>query len=295
VALAIGALIAPGVAGAAKLDGTDIAGATVTQVDPPATTLEAGGYWNCPDDYRSLAGGAAWHVTGSDITVGGFEDSWLLSSTVTGDQHGWYADGASTASTRSLLIRVVCLPAEKFPGAELRQKTTPIVPRDGTVSAKARCSKGDELITGGAFVHSGSGPTPNNGTRARLGASFPSGRAWIGGVRGFVPFPLEMVLTSYAICMPDGKVADVHMRTSDDTVVPGGIYYTTNGCRKHEAVLGGGAYFHKRGKGFGSGLRSGNLGGLMPTLPAGSGWISAGTNYTEQNRKLKTHVLCIED
>jgi hypothetical protein len=235
------------------------------------------------------------HQTGMDPGLGGFDSSWLVGTTVTGDGHGWYGDGASTASGRSLLIRVLCLPAAKLNGAELRQKTTLIEPRESAVTARAKCPKRDELITGGAFVHQeNAGPNAASATHARLSASFPSARAWVGGVRGFVPFPLDEALTVYAICLPERKVAEVHQRRFADTVGPGVTFFSTYDCKRREASLGGGAYFHKRRKPFNSGLKRGNLAGQIPVLPSGSGWLTAGINYTYENLRLTTRIVCVE-
>jgi hypothetical protein len=60
------------------------------------------------------------------------------------------------------------------------------------------------------------------------------------------------------------------------------------------SVLGGGGYFHKKGKSFETGVESGVISGLIPTIPAGEGFITAGSNISGGNRRLKTVLLCIE-
>ena len=84
-----------------------------------------------------------------------------LGSTVTGDDHGWYADGASTAIDRSLLIRVLCIPAGLLASADVREKTAPFV-GDETATASAKCKGGDQVLAGGAFIHPPeAGPDPD--------------------------------------------------------------------------------------------------------------------------------------
>jgi hypothetical protein len=289
-------LLSAGPAFAAKLDAGDVEAAAVEEVEFAASPASGtGNYISCLSDERAVSGGATFHKVGQDPSLEGIESSWITSNTVTGDEKGWYADAETTSSGHSLTVRALCVPKSLLSRAKLRERTAPI-PHRKTKAVQVSCRKGEQLVNGGSFIRApGEGPTANNAGYARVSASFPTGNGWAAGVRSFAPVKfVEISLTAYAWCLPDGRIKDVHVTKHTVRVGAGDSFLKQYGCPGKQAVLHGGAYIHRPGKSFASGLKSGVLAGQVPRLPAGSKWLSAGGNYTEGKREVTTRVLCLE-
>jgi hypothetical protein len=296
-ALAAAALLASAApAGAAKLDAGDVKGSTAIEFTfPSSPAIGVGNYLSCAGGQRTISGGALWHKTGQDPSAGGVESSWLVNTTVTGDDLGWYADGATTTSDLSFTIRALCVPGATLSHAVLRQRTVQI-PLHKTATAQVKCGGHTQVITGGSFIHRpGEGPTANDALFARTPASFPTGNGWAAGGRNFAPNKfVELSLTVYALCQPQNRVKDVHLRRHTTTVGAGRKFFEKYDCPGKEAVLTGGAYLHKPRKSFKSGLKSGVLAAEAPLLPKGSKWLSGGLNAEDARRAATTNVLCLE-
>lgn len=293
--LAVGLLLilAPN-APAAKITATDIAQAEVaggSETNVSGGLL--GGYISCEVGDRVLTGGAYWHQTGEGGTFEEADNAYLANSSVTKNAKRWYADGHHRFPQVSMDLTqlALCVGKRALRGSELVAKSV-AANNSYKAHAKARCPRGTEVHTGGAFFHSkGEPPDPQEGGDSINSASTPlaNGRGWYAaGLSGYVD---KARLTVYARCLAKKRIGPIKVvketLTADDGQNTGGVV----ACPGNKAPLTGGAYWRKAGKNLAHSVGAGTISSSVLTgLPFG--WYATGQSSGD-GRRLTTVIRCV--
>ena len=281
-------------AAAAKITAGDIIGADISQESSTdASGARLGGYVSCAGGQRVLTGGAYWHQSGTGGNYQEADNAYLASSTVTKDAKGWYADGFHRYPIVSMdfTLFTLCVGKHQVKGSTLVGKTVKVNDHF-EAHAKARCPRGTEVLTGGAFFHAkGEPPNPEEGGTSRTTASMPlaSGGGWYAA--GSTGYGEGSVLTVRARCLASKRVAPVKFvketLIANDSENTGGVV----ACPGDRVPLTGGAYFRKANKGLARSVGAGNLGSSVLTgVP--SGWYATGQSAGDGHR-FTTVIRCL--
>jgi hypothetical protein len=250
---------------------------TVTLDDAGANP--AGSYLTCkdPKKQRIVTGGSFWHQSGQGPDPGTAFAYELGSSAATFDAKGWYADGFSFA-TEQLTITALCLPKSQVGPYTLRTRTLNVAAHNAA-GGSVKCPLKQRIVTGGAFWHQpGLGPDPSNAVNDHLGSSNPTlnGKGWYAD--GATSVASRLTIT--ALCLPESQVGSYTLKkkTFTPSVMGGTGGYLK--CPKNQRIVGGGAFWHRAGKGPAPrNAKNSFLGSSTATFDA-KGWYADGDGRT---------------
>ena len=289
-AAALSLCLASGAAAAPDLDPADL---TATDVDKPLGLAVSGRAAKCRPGTEIASGGAYAHKEGGGRPNASGTHS-IRSSFPDVEGNRRLANASSGGVNEELRVRALCLPERQLNGATTVTQSVTVTPL-GTGSLTLPCPGGEQIVTGGAYVHDVGSPFNRSLSYGVVSSSAPTSDAlgWYAAAWNNTSL-VSIELTVVVVCLPPDRMGEPKVKTKDIPVSgqgqePSGAVK----CGGKQRALAGGAYWHP-GSGTPDPALSDNARASgSVSLQKGERWYADGYTISNVTATLRVVAVCL--